>query len=73
MQALREAKGEAHALIALGSLAAIHRDAQQTVRLLSALAEACIRAAVRLSAWRGACGRQAGPSPIRRDRPRVRA
>lgn len=65
MQALREAKGEAHALIALGSLAAIH-DAQQTVRLLSALAEACIRAAVDyLLAEAHAAGKLALPDPAR--------
>jgi len=65
MQALREAKGEAHALIALGSLAAIH-DAQQTVRLLSALAEACIRAAVDyLLGEAHVAGKLALPDPAR--------
>ncbi|NMG38996.1 bifunctional [glutamine synthetase] adenylyltransferase/[glutamine synthetase]-adenylyl-L-tyrosine phosphorylase [Chelativorans sp. ZYF759] len=45
MEALRRAKGEAHALMALGSLGGIH-DTQTTVRLLSSLADACIGAAV---------------------------
>lgn len=45
MQALREAKGEAHALIALASLAGV-ANAQTTVRRLSALADACVGAAV---------------------------
>jgi glutamate-ammonia-ligase adenylyltransferase len=46
MQALRELKGEAHVLIALADLAGA-ADAQATVRRLSALAEACVSAAVR--------------------------
>ncbi|MGY6708348.1 MAG: bifunctional [glutamine synthetase] adenylyltransferase/[glutamine synthetase]-adenylyl-L-tyrosine phosphorylase [Rhizobiaceae bacterium] len=65
MQALREAKGEAHALIALGSLAGVH-DAQTTVRLLSALAEACIRSAVEfLLAEAHEAGKLSLPDPTR--------
>jgi glutamate-ammonia-ligase adenylyltransferase len=46
MQALRELKGEAHFLIALADVAGV-ADAQETVRRLSALAEACVAASVR--------------------------
>lgn len=46
MQALRELKGEAHILIALADLAGA-ADAQATVGRLSALAEACVSAAIR--------------------------
>jgi [glutamine synthetase] adenylyltransferase / [glutamine synthetase]-adenylyl-L-tyrosine phosphorylase len=45
MRALRRLKREAHFLIALGNLAG-EADAETTVRRLSLLAEACVRAAV---------------------------
>ena len=45
MQVLREKKGEAHFLIALADIAGV-ADAQATVRRLSALADACVSAAI---------------------------
>lgn len=46
MKALRRLKREAHYLIALGSLGG-ESDAETTVRRLSSLADACVRAAVK--------------------------
>ena len=45
MKALRQKKGEAHFLIALADIAGV-ADAQTTVRRLSALADACVSAAI---------------------------
>lgn len=45
MKALREAKGEAHFLIALAELAAV-ADAEISVKRLSDLADACVNAAI---------------------------
>lgn len=65
MERLRQAKGEAHALIALGSLSGVH-NAQATVRLLSALADACIQAAVDfLLVEAHGAGKLALPDPAR--------
>lgn len=46
MRELREKKGEAHCIIGLADLARVS-DAQSTVRHLSALADACVSAAIR--------------------------